>query len=84
MSIGCWYTCCASSAEYHAKSNEWAAERIKIDGDRLTVTAPRSVLDEIRRLLAAWEKSGVGQTCVETRFLTCDEDIAARLGIEWR
>ncbi|HVU88452.1 MAG TPA: M56 family metallopeptidase [Pirellulales bacterium] len=73
-----------SASQHDVKTKEWADERMKLDGDRLTITAPRTVNDEIARLLAAWEKSGIGQTCIETRFLTCDEDVAARLGVAWR
>ncbi len=65
-------------------SNEWAAERISIDGETMTVTAPESVHAEIARMLSAWEQSGIGQTCIDAKFLTADHDIATPAGVAWR
>ncbi len=73
-----------SSGRYHETTNEWAAERISIDGDTMAVTAPETVHAEIARMLSAWEQSGIGQTCIEVKFLTSDRDIATAAGVSWR
>ena len=42
---------------YHQTTNEWAAERITIDGEAMTVTAPETVHAEIVRMLMPGSKA---------------------------
>ena len=76
----------SSDGQYDALSNgrQWAQERFTIDGATLTVNAPLNAHAEIVRNLSAWEQSGLGQICVETRFITDERDIASAIGVSWR
>jgi bla regulator protein BlaR1 len=55
-----------------------------LDEARLTVQAPTSLQDELAENLKAWEQSGVGQICVECRFVTVNRDIASAAGVSWQ
>jgi bla regulator protein blaR1 len=74
----------SSTGHYQAVTNEWAQQHFRIDGATLTVDAPLDVQAEIVRNLAAWEQSGLGQICVETRIITDERDIASAFGISWQ
>lgn len=61
-----------------------ARERVTVNGGELTVQAPLHVHAELARNLQAWERSGLGQTCLETRFITAEQDITTAQGISWQ
>ncbi len=73
-----------STGQYHAYSNEWAQERLQLDGYTLTVKAPLKVHTDLARYLDAWEQSGLGQICIQTRIITDERDLASANGISWQ
>ena len=74
----------SSTGQYQTLTNEWAQERFTIDGTTLTVNAPLDVQASIHTSLRAWEQSGLGQICVETRIISDERDLASAFGISWQ
>jgi type II secretory pathway component GspD/PulD (secretin) len=50
----------------------------------MTVTTSPKAHAELVRNLKAWEQSGLGQTSLQTRFISAEQDIASAIGISWR
>ncbi|HVX13485.1 MAG TPA: M56 family metallopeptidase [Pirellulales bacterium] len=79
-----WSEGCAQVLAADGIDGAWAGERVALDGFTLTVKASARAQDEIAANLIAWGQSGLGQTSVETRFISGDRDIASAIGISWR
>lgn len=73
-----------STGEYDETTNAWAEERLKLDGSQLTITASPKSQEYLSKAIHAWEESGLGQTTVETFFMTANRDLATSLGVSWR
>jgi beta-lactamase regulating signal transducer with metallopeptidase domain len=61
-----------------------AAPTPSINGASLVVRAPLEAQAELQRCLEIWQASGLGQICVECRFLTGFPDPAAKMGVSWQ
>ena len=72
------------SSERSSETHRPAHERVAVDGVELTVTASPNAHAELVRNLRAWEQSGLGQTSLQTRFISAELDIASAIGISWR
>jgi beta-lactamase regulating signal transducer with metallopeptidase domain len=73
-----------STGRFHELTDEWAQERLTLEGTTLSVNTSLDMHAEIARNLKAWEQSGVAQISIGTQFITSEKDIAAELGISWR
>lgn len=60
------------------------SDRCQLRGEQLVVTAPPAAHEELRRLLAVWERSGLGQVSVECRIINSPHDLAGPAGVKWR
>jgi hypothetical protein len=74
----------SSTGQYRTLTDEWAQERLTLDGPNLTINAPLNAHAEIVRNLRAWEQSGLCQISVGTCFITDERDITSAVGVSWR
>jgi bla regulator protein BlaR1 len=58
--------------------------RFQINENQLVAHGPRSLHDELSRVLEAWNACGLSQFSVSFRIINADRDLAAELGISWQ
>lgn len=73
-----------STGKFQEQNDAWAQKHFEIQEDQLFLRAPSRVHAEFVKNLRAWEKSGLGQISIETRFIQIlGQDIVAASGLHW-
>ncbi|WP_010586736.1 M56 family metallopeptidase [Schlesneria paludicola] len=74
-----------STGRYDSLPQDWTRERIKFEGDTVTVEAPILVQEDLAWEIAAWERNAANpQICMRLTFIGDDTRLDAVAGLTWR
>jgi len=73
-----------STGKFQEQTDTWAQKHFEIQEGELFLRAPSRVHAEFVKNLRAWEKSGLGQISIETRFIqVIGQDIISASCLHW-